>query len=574
MTERNMSLNTGKILLVSISKRGAQKSLEIAFILNKIGVDVDNYGKYTTKGIKELNSSLKLFLEENIRNYDASILVMSLNGALRILENSYISKFVDPAVVVVDDAGRFCIPVMSGHSASANSLAELISSAIHGTPVITDGLDAAGMKGVEDIARYFHCSISNPESTLLINSAILNESYVPICINSKKRQLLFDRYDYPHKQKGECLHAGIEITDVPGEKDDVCYLIPDEISIGLGYRKTTTPQELIDCIKEHIEIHGLDLNDISVVATAKDDSILMEAANILGLEYLKVDKEKIGLLMANEITHISKKAQETFDVPGIAEPSSILALSPGSKLIFPFEKWNRKVTIAFSSRKKLFSGKITFIGVGPSDPELMTMKARNAIAQSDIVAGYSTPLKIASRVIGKKERITFKWKEQQYFVDQTIKLYRKGYNIAFLFTGDACFTESELITRFTGNCKNFEIIPGISSIQAASSLSGMPLEIVPVVSFHVTGDLESRKKELIKNVNDKGRALVIPRPYDFMPSEIARFLIENGVSSDYKITVLEKISSNEQRISEYCLNSILGKEFSDLSVVALGEPYY
>lgn len=52
------------------------------------------------------------------------------------------SKLTDPAVVVVDDAGRYAISLLSGHEGGANRLAELIAGITGGTAVVTTGSEA------------------------------------------------------------------------------------------------------------------------------------------------------------------------------------------------------------------------------------------------------------------------------------------------------------------------------------------------------------------------------------------------------------------------------------------------
>lgn len=52
------------------------------------------------------------------------------------------SKLSDPAVVVLDEAGRFIISLLSGHEGGANRLAELVAGLIGGVPVVTTGTEA------------------------------------------------------------------------------------------------------------------------------------------------------------------------------------------------------------------------------------------------------------------------------------------------------------------------------------------------------------------------------------------------------------------------------------------------
>ncbi len=52
------------------------------------------------------------------------------------------SKYTDPAVVVVDDAGRFAISLLSGHEGGANRLADGIAEWLGSIPVVTTGSEA------------------------------------------------------------------------------------------------------------------------------------------------------------------------------------------------------------------------------------------------------------------------------------------------------------------------------------------------------------------------------------------------------------------------------------------------
>ncbi|MEE9200931.1 MAG: cobalamin biosynthesis protein, partial [Candidatus Brocadiales bacterium] len=47
-----------------------------------------------------------------------------------------------PAVVAVDDSGRYAVSVLSGHEGGANELALKVANALHGEAVITTGTEA------------------------------------------------------------------------------------------------------------------------------------------------------------------------------------------------------------------------------------------------------------------------------------------------------------------------------------------------------------------------------------------------------------------------------------------------
>jgi len=70
------------------------------------------------------------------------VLIMASGIATRYLAGLPRSKHSDPAVVVVDEACRFAIPLLGGHEAGANALAYQIAAFTGATPVITTATEA------------------------------------------------------------------------------------------------------------------------------------------------------------------------------------------------------------------------------------------------------------------------------------------------------------------------------------------------------------------------------------------------------------------------------------------------
>jgi cobalt-precorrin-7 (C5)-methyltransferase len=149
------------------------------------------------------------------------------------------------------------------------------------------------------------------------------------------------------------------------------------------------------------------------------------------------------------------------------------------------------------------------------------------------------------------------------------------------FTGDANFSESEVVDRLLEifGDDNVEIIPGISSIQIAAAKSRVPLDKAYIVTFHVTGDIEQKKMELVKAVMDEKSVILLPRPWpkdplkNFMQSDIAIFLKKNGIDiSSIKVWVFEYLTKdNKETVFKGKVSDLEEREFSDLSVMVIDQ---
>lgn len=76
------------------------------------------------------------------REHSQWIMIAASGIAVRFLDGLAQDKHSDPAVVVLDEAGRFAVSLLAGHEGGANHLAYRVANAIGAVPVITTATEA------------------------------------------------------------------------------------------------------------------------------------------------------------------------------------------------------------------------------------------------------------------------------------------------------------------------------------------------------------------------------------------------------------------------------------------------
>lgn len=70
------------------------------------------------------------------------VLVMATGIATRFIDGLLRDKHADPAVVVLDEAGRYAVALVGGHEGGANALAYRVANAVGAIPVVTTATEA------------------------------------------------------------------------------------------------------------------------------------------------------------------------------------------------------------------------------------------------------------------------------------------------------------------------------------------------------------------------------------------------------------------------------------------------
>ena len=117
--------------------------------------------------------SLQGWTAENFEAGRALVYVGAVGIAVRAVAPHIRSKTTDPAVVAVDECGRYAVPLLSGHLGGANALAREIARVCGCEAVVTAATDRNGLFTVDDWARVQGLAVLNPKKIKTVSSKLL-----------------------------------------------------------------------------------------------------------------------------------------------------------------------------------------------------------------------------------------------------------------------------------------------------------------------------------------------------------------------------------------------------------------
>lgn len=120
-------------------------------------------------------------------------------------------------------------------------------------------------------------------------------------------------------------------------------------------------------------------------------------------------------------------------------------------------------------------GKLYVIGIGPGGLEHMTLRAKEAIDECNIVVGYNKYIDMIKPLVEDKELFSTGMRGEESRCRKALELSKENNTVALISTGDSgIYGMAGLILQMQED-ENVEIIPGVTASSAAGSVIGAPL---------------------------------------------------------------------------------------------------
>ena len=278
---------------------------------------------------------------------DALIFVGACGIAVRAVAPHVVSKTSDPAVLVLDERGRFVISLLSGHIGGGNALAESLAEALGAVPVVTTATDVNGRFSVDAWAARQGLFIESMALAKKYSAAILKED-LPFVSDLP---IEGDPPAGTFPGTSGALGFAVTVRDIHPFRETL-RLIPPVLHVGIGCRRDTSEETIRAAVEEAFRENGLLLPAVAAFA-----SIDVKADERGLLSYARNREREIRFYSAEEL----KAATGTFTasafvagtvgVDNVCERSAVLSAGDGAELLV--RKIGRNgVTVAVAREKR------------------------------------------------------------------------------------------------------------------------------------------------------------------------------------------------------------------------------
>lgn len=357
-----------KLAVVAITRQGVVLARQVAELLKEfpegpfVSLLVPSRFLVNSPEIKGFDLPLKELVKELFSTQQGLIMIMALGIITRLVGPLARDKRIDPAVLGLDEKGKFVISVLSGHLGRANELTRYLAEKLGAQAVITTATDTHGLPAVDLLTLEFNLAIEPFEMVKDINAAIVNGekvvfySEIPIWFFEEKsaqgkisylpdltslpnvKFCPFYLYSPGERPKDNWVVL-VTNKDLGPPLQKVLYLRPRNLIAGIGCKKGTGFDEIRSAVMAALKAAGLSPLSIRAFATVdikgKEEGIL-ELAREFNVPLLTFNFQEIADIMEKNPDIISNSAKvfEKIGVGGVCEPVTLLA-SPGASLILP-----------------------------------------------------------------------------------------------------------------------------------------------------------------------------------------------------------------------------------------------
>ena len=289
---------------------------------------------------------------------NALLFIGACGIAVRAIAPFLTDKLHDVPVLVMDEKGKYIIPVLAGHMGGANGLAYQIAGKTGAEPVITTATDLNKKFAVDLFAKRNNLWIANKDGIVKVSAKVLAGKEITVSIETG--------------HEISCEVPGVQLVPYPPvgsvdvvvtSKDDVfdasLLLMPREYVIGIGCKKGKNVNEIDYFISKTINKIGISVIQIfalSSISQKREEQGIVQWCQKEALPFLTYTAEELQEVNGNFTESAFVKDQ--VGVANVCERAAVKACGKDGKLIVPkAAEHGMAIAVARREWKVCFDGK-------------------------------------------------------------------------------------------------------------------------------------------------------------------------------------------------------------------------
>lgn len=330
-----------KTAILCFSMTGYQTGERLKAGLEAIGCEVrlDSKSRYLPDSIE---MSHQAWTEKQFQIADAIVFVGACGIAVRSIAPFVKSKKTDPAVLVIDECGKFVISLLSGHLGGANELALKAAEILDAQPVVTTATDLHSTFAVDVFAKRNGCGIFHMKAAKEVSAALLAGERVgfystyPYEGELPKGLVRCDSQGNLLSEAGVCQslapRLGVAVTIYKEELPfpSTVQVVPKNVVLGMGCKKGKEAEAVREAAERCIQNAGIYRESVSALASVdlkKEEPGLLSLSDEWKLPLETFTGEELAAV-PGEFTPSSFVRQVT-GVDNVCERSAVLASGRG-----------------------------------------------------------------------------------------------------------------------------------------------------------------------------------------------------------------------------------------------------
>lgn len=361
-----------KILMVACTRNGydLMKKIESRYCQAYPGTEMITRVKCSNmdgeKAIEKSNEvskemlckqSISEYVAEQFSKVEAIVFIGAAGIAVRSIAPCLVHKSVDPAVVAVDETGKFCISLLSGHFGGANDLAEKIAQLIGGIPVVTTATDRERKFSVDVFAKRNGLVLEDWEKAKSISAAVLAGEKIGFATRVPVEGIVPEELEIADIEAlGEDIFCGKADGNGQGiliscGKEKVMpfpmtlQLVPKSIVAGIGCRKGVSRDKIEEAVTDCFNRYGILPQALKAVASIdlkRDEAGIADFCACRGLPFVTYTADEL-----EQVPGEFSKSGFVKEVTGVDNVCERSALAAGGSLLCSKQVYD-KVTVALA----------------------------------------------------------------------------------------------------------------------------------------------------------------------------------------------------------------------------------